>query len=215
MTAKTKVNLTIDGTPIQAKKGEKLLFAALDAGIYIPNLCAIRDVAPHAGCRLCLVEIEGWPDPTTACTEEVVEGMIVRTDTPHIRRLQRTAFELLIASHTVNCKNCPKHSKCEMHHIAAFLKTSLKTRRLRKKERHYLIDDSHNEIILDRNKCVLCGKCVWACVEKRGIGAINYSFRSDRTIIDTFCGDRLADTACDGCGLCADLCPVGSISRKY
>jgi formate dehydrogenase major subunit/NADH-quinone oxidoreductase subunit G len=211
MTAKKTVNLTIDGTPVQAKKGEKLLFAALDAGIYIPNLCAIRDVAPHAGCRLCLVEIAGRFEPVTACTENVTEGMIVRTDTPHVRKLQRMAFELMMTSHTIDCKHCPKHGKCELHRIAAFLKTSLKTQRLRKKERSYPIDDSRPDITLDRNKCVLCGKCVWACNEKRHIGAINYAFRSDRTIIDTFCGDRLADTACDGCGLCAELCPVGAL----
>ena len=215
MTAKKMINLTIDGTPVQAKKGEKLLFAALDAGIYIPNLCAIRDVAPHSGCRLCLVEIDGRSKPATACTENVAEGMIVRTDTPHIRKLQRMAFELIMASHTIDCKNCAKHGKCELHRIAVYLKTSLKTRRLRKKERGYPIDDSHPIITLDRNKCVLCGKCVWACNDQRNIGAINYAFRSDRTIINTFCGDRLADTACDGCGLCAELCPVGSIIRKH
>jgi len=215
MTAKTKVELTINGTPVLAKKGEKLLFAALDAGVYIPNLCTIRNVAPHAGCRLCLVEIDGRSEPATACTEEVADGMIVRTDTPHVRRLQHTAFELLMASHPVDCKNCSKHGKCELHHIAAFLKASLKTRRLHKKARSYPIDDSHPKIIIDRNKCVLCGKCVWACNEKRNIGALNYAFRSDRTIIDTFCGDRLVETACDGCGLCAELCPVGSISKKY
>jgi bidirectional [NiFe] hydrogenase diaphorase subunit len=215
MTAKGKVNLTIDGISVQTKKGQKLLFAALDAGIYIPNLCAIRDVEPHAGCRLCLVEIDGRSEPVTACTENAADGMIVHTDTPRVRRLQHTAFELLMASHPVDCKNCPNHGKCELHRIATFLKTSLKTRRLRKKERGYPIDDSHPDITLDRNKCVLCGKCVWACNEKRGIGALNYAFRSDHTIIDTFCGERLADTACDGCGLCADLCPVSSIIRKY
>jgi bidirectional [NiFe] hydrogenase diaphorase subunit len=215
MTAEGKITLTIDGRPVQAAHGEKLLFAALDAGIYIPNLCAIRGVTPHAGCRLCMVEIDGRSEPTTACTEEVADGMIVRTDTPRVRRLQRTAFELIMASHPVDCKNCPKHGNCELHRIASFLKTSLKTKRLRKKERNYPIDDSHPAIILDRNKCVLCGRCVWVCAEKKGIGVLSFSFRSDRTIIDTFCGDRLADTDCDGCGLCADLCPVSSIIRKY
>ena len=214
MATKKKLNIVINGTPVQAAKGEKLLFAALDAGIYIPNLCAIRDVAPHAGCRLCLVEIEGRSEPATACTENVAESMIVRTDTPHIRKLQRMAFELIMASHHVDCKNCTKHGKCELHRIAVFLKTSLKPRRLRKKEHDYLIDDSRPDITLDRNKCVLCGKCVWACNDKRGIGAINYAFRSDRTIIDTFCGDRLADTACDGCGLCAEICPVGALHYR-
>ncbi|MEA1959205.1 MAG: 2Fe-2S iron-sulfur cluster-binding protein [Chloroflexota bacterium] len=209
-----KVKFTIDGETIEAERGGKLLFAALDAGIYIPNLCAIRDAVPHAGCRLCLVEIDGRPDPVTSCTVEVADGLIVRTDTERVRRLQRTAFELLMASHHVDCKNCAKHGKCELHRIAAVLKTSLKPKRLRKKLRDLPVDDSHPEIVLDRNRCVLCGKCVWACTERRGIGILNYAYRGDRTIIDTFCGDPLIDAGCDGCGLCVDICPVGAIYKK-
>ncbi len=209
-----KIKLTIDGRTIEAARGEKLLFAALDAGIYIPNLCAIRDAAPHAGCRLCLVEIEGRRAPVTSCTEEVVDGMVVHTDTERVRRLQRTAFELLMTSHHVDCKNCAKFGKCELHRIAAALKTSLKPRRLRKMERELNVDDSHPDIALDRNRCVLCGKCVLVCNERDGAGVLNYAFRGDRTIIDTFCGDRLVYSGCDGCGLCADVCPVGALYKK-
>lgn len=208
------VNLTVDGVPIQAKKGEKILFAALDAGIYIPNLCAIRDVRPHAGCRLCFVEIEGRPAPVTACTETVAEGLVVHTDGPRVRRLQCTAAELLIAAHHVDCKSCSKNRRCDLQKIASFLGVKLKPKRFRTKYRALPIDDSHPDIILDPNKCVLCGKCIWACVEQRGIGAINYAFRGDRTIISAFGGDRLVDTRCDGCGLCAEVCPVAAIVTK-
>lgn len=208
------VNLTIDGIPVQAKKGEKILFAALDAGIYIPNLCAIRGVRPHAGCRLCFVEIQDRPAPVTACTETVAEGIVVRTEGRRVRRLQRTAAELLIASHHVDCKSCPKNRHCELQKIASFLGVKLKPKRFRVKYRALPIDTSHPNIIIDPNKCVLCGKCIWACVEQRGIGAINYAFRGDRTIISPFGGDRLVDTRCDGCGLCAEVCPVGAIVTK-
>ena len=208
------INLAIDGIPVQAKKGEKVLFAALDAGIYIPNLCAIRGVRPHAGCRLCFVEIEGRPEPVTSCTEEVTEGMVVHTDGQRTRRLQRTAAELLIASHPAECRSCPKNRRCELQKITAFLGLKLKSKRFRTKYRSLPVDDSHPNIILDPNKCVLCGKCIWACVEHRGIGAINYAFRGDRTIISAFGGDRLVDTRCDGCGECAELCPVGAIVTR-
>ena len=63
------VNLTIDGVNIKALKGEKVLWAARDSGIYIPHLCALRQAEePHAGCRLCFVEVEGRPGPVTSCT---------------------------------------------------------------------------------------------------------------------------------------------------
>ncbi len=209
-----RVNLTINGIPIRAKKGEKVLFAALDAGIYIPNLCALRGVRPHGGCRLCFVEIEGISVPVTACTETVAQGMVVNTDGPRVRRLQRTAAELLIASHKVECGSCAKNRRCELQKIASFLGLKLKPKRFRAKHRSIPVDDSHPSITIDPNKCVLCGKCVWACVEQRGIGAINYAFRGDRTIISAFGGERLVDTKCDGGGLCAEVCPVGAIVAK-
>jgi len=208
------VSLTINSTPVEAQKGEKILFAALDNGIYIPNLCAIRDVRPHAGCRLCFVEIEGLPEPVTACTEIVAQDMVVHTDGPRVRRLQRTAAELLIASHRVECGSCAANRRCELQKIASFLGLKLKPKRFRAKYRSLPVDDSHPNIIIDPNKCVLCGKCVWACMERSGIGAINYAFRGDRTIISAFGGDRLVDTRCDGGGLCAEVCPVGAIVTK-
>ena len=212
---KTKpINLAIDDKKVQAKPGEKVLFAALDAGIYIPNLCALRGVRPHTGCRLCFVEIDGRPRPVIACTEEVAEGMVVRTDTKNIRRLQRTALELLLASHPIVCKSCPANGNCELQKIASFLHIKLKQKRFRTKHRELPIDDSHPDITLDPNLCILCGKCIWACNEERKIGALNYAFRGDRTIISAFGGDLLADTRCDGCGLCAEVCPVGAISKN-
>ncbi len=208
------VNLTIDNVPVQVRRGAKVLFAALDAGIYIPNLCAIRGVRPHAGCRLCFVEIAGRPEPVTACTEEVTEGMVVHTDGRHVRRLQRTALELLLASHPIVCKSCPANGDCELQRIAAFLGLKLKQKRFRTKYRDLPVDDSHPGIILDPNLCIVCGKCIWACVTERGISAINYAFRGDQTIISAFGGDRLVDTRCDGCGLCAEVCPVGAIVAR-
>src|SRR3972149_121877 len=94
------LSLTIDGKKITVKPGEKLLWAAMTNGIYLPILCALGDDGePAAACRLCFVEIAGRESPVTACTEPAIEGMVVHTRGEKALRLARTAFELLMASH--------------------------------------------------------------------------------------------------------------------
>jgi len=202
------VNLIIDGIQIEAPKGEKVLWAALDNGIYIPNLCAIRRAKePHAGCRLCFVEIEGQPDPVTACTEPVAEGMVVHTDTPEVKRLRRTAAELLIAAECPDCRTCPKNRHCELQKVAAYVGVKLKPQRLRKITRSLTIDSSNPFFTLDPNKCILCGKCVWTCSEIVGADAINFTFRG-------FDAYPMFDESCESCGECVAICPVGALVEK-
>ena len=127
------VSLTIDSQKIRAHEGEKILWAALDNGIYIPNLCALRGAElSSASCRLCFVEIEGVNEPVLSCIEPVREGMIVNTKGPKVLRLVRTGFELLRSSHTVDCAHCSRNRSCELQKIAANLRVRLKTNRFRK-----------------------------------------------------------------------------------
>ena len=119
------VSITIDGNQVTAHEGDKLLWVALDNSIYIPNLCAIKETEePAASCRLCFVEIEGYNGPVTACTEPVREGMVVNTQGPKARRLARTALELILASHPVDCSHCAANGRCELQRIAAHLGVS-------------------------------------------------------------------------------------------
>ncbi|NQT48024.1 MAG: (2Fe-2S)-binding protein, partial [Chloroflexi bacterium] len=126
------VSLTIDDIAIRAPKGERLLWAALDNDIYIPNLCAIRQAeVPFGGCRLCFVEIEGRVSPVTACSQVVEEGMVVHTNTPKVNRLRRTAFELILSHHALDCRNCAKNGHCELQKIASRLRLKLRLDRFR------------------------------------------------------------------------------------
>ena len=124
MVTETKtVSLTINGKEIKAAQGENILWAALDNDIYIPNLCAIRERSePFVACRLCFVEIEGKDVPVTACTEPVREGMVVNTKGERALRLARTALELILASHPVDCAHCSKSGSCELQTIARHLR---------------------------------------------------------------------------------------------
>jgi formate dehydrogenase major subunit/NADH-quinone oxidoreductase subunit G len=210
-----QVSLTIDGKRIKAKEGEKILWAALQNNIYIPNLCAIKEkVRPSASCRLCFVEVEGENEPLIACTEPVREGMVVNTRGRNALRLARTSAELILASHPVDCPHCLKSRSCELQKIAKHLGIKLKTKRFRKLERNLPIDESCSLFTYDPNKCVLCGKCVWVCQEKLGIGAIGFTRRGFKRRVSTFRDKPLAETTCAQCAECVKVCPVGALVFK-
>jgi len=210
-----EVSLTIDGKKIKANEGEKILWVALENNIYIPNLCAIREkIQPSASCRLCFVEVEGVDEPVIACTEPVREGLVVNTRGKNALRLARTAAELILASHPVDCGHCLKNRFCELQKIAKHLGIKLKTKRFRRLERNLPIDESSSLFIYDPNKCVLCGKCVWVCQEKLRIGAIGFTRRGFKRIVSTFQDKPMAETTCGQCTECVKVCPVGSLAFK-
>ena len=210
-----EIFFTIDGKKIKAAEGDNILFAALENGIYIPNLCAIREKAdPPASCRLCFVEVEGEDEPVTACTEPVKEGMVVHTKGKVAKRLTRTAAELILASHPVDCGHCMKNWSCELQIIAKHLGIKLKSKRLRRLERNLPIDDSLSIFTFNPNKCVLCGKCVWVCQEQLGIGAIGFTRRGFKRIVSTYQDKPLAESRCIECGECVKVCPVGALVFK-
>ncbi len=209
------VSLTIDGEKISAPEGQKLLWAALDNGIYIPNLCALRDKpAAEAACRLCFVEVSGKKQPVTACTKPVVDGMVVNTRGEKALRLSRTGFELLMASHPVDCARCSSNGFCELQKIARHLGMSLKTKRFRKLVTELPVDDSHPLFSYDPNKCALCGRCVWVCRETLGVGILGFAYRGFKRMVTTFAGTPLGESRCQECGECIRVCPVGALAFK-
>ena len=207
------VSLTIDGKVIKAPPGEKVLQAALNNGIYIPNLCARPDApVPHASCRLCWVEIEGRA--VTACTETVAEGMVVDTRGEPALRLARTALELLLASNNVDCASCLQSGSCRLQDIAAHLRVKITTRRFKKIRRNLPVDSSSPLFSYDPNKCVLCGQCIWACRQRLGIGALGFAYRGFNRRMTTFADQPIGQTQCRNCGDCVVACPTGALCYK-
>jgi formate dehydrogenase major subunit/NADH-quinone oxidoreductase subunit G len=208
------ISLTIDGKEITAAEGANLLWAALDNDIYIPNLCAIREKEePSASCRLCFVEIEGYQRPVTACTETVREGMAVNTRGEESLRLASTGFELLMASHPVDCAHCLANGHCELQKIAAHLKIKINTKRFPKMLHDFPVDESHPKYIHDPNKCVLCGRCVWMC-RKNGSGAFGFAHRGFDRVIEPFRNMPLGEIDCTLCDECVNACPTAALALK-
>ena len=108
------MKIRIDGKEIEAREGQSILDAALDAGVFIPHLCSHPDLEAKGGCRLCSVEIEGEEGAVPACKTEVREGMEVTVNGPVSSKVRKMAMELILATHPADCTGCPKYGKCEL-----------------------------------------------------------------------------------------------------
>jgi len=210
-----RVTFTIDGREVAAAGGRRLLWAALDAGITIPHLCALEQMPlPFGGCRLCLVEVDGAPEPVTACSLPVASGLRVRTDTPLVRRLVRRSFELILSAHPLPCRGCHAHGHCGLQDIAAKLDLKLRHPGLETVVKKLPLDDSHPGIIFDPSFCVLCGLCVYLCNDVEKAHAIDFVRRGLDMSVGTAQGRPLALTSCTSCMRCTEVCPVGAFRRK-
>ncbi len=209
------IKLLVDDKEIQAREGATLLQACLENDIYIPNLCYLPDMEqPHASCRMCFVDIEGEEEPVASCTIQVREGLVVHTDTPLVRRLQRSALRLLLSVHEVDCAHCPANKKCELQNMAKFLKVGLKTKGLEQflKESH--IEEEHPVLKHYPNRCVLCGKCVFVSQKGPGKPFLSFAKRGFETII-SFHGEENSPRTTDETYMaCVKVCPVGAMTLK-
>lgn len=214
MAKKGSVEITIDGQRVQAEEGEKILWAALAAGIEIPHLCAIKEAEPPLGtCRLCFVEVEGQ-GVVASCVEPVREGMVVHTDGERALALRRRAMELLLADHPLACKECVKKGKCDFLLLSIAMKVK-RPKQLRPFPREeVLVDASHPRIIFDPNKCIRCGRCVWVCKERVHEVPFDFIKKGYAMHLATFMGRPLGETTCTGCGECVAVCPVAALYFK-
>ena len=207
--------LRVDGKEIETKQGTTLLQGCLDNDIYIPNLCFLESMEdPSASCRMCFVEIEGEKQPITSCTVNVKDDMVVKTDTPAVRQLQRTALRLLLSVHHVDCKHCPANKKCELQRIAKFLKVGLKPKGLERYLQETEIDRNHPFINHYPNRCVLCGKCVHICRRQHGHSVLTFAKRGFDTVISTYGEAGASSLTCEKCDACVKICPVGALTLK-
>ncbi len=209
------VTLIVDGRELAVNEDLSVLQACLENDIYIPNLCFMEEMTePQASCRLCFVEVEGVKNPVASCTVKVSDQMIVRTDTPAVRRLQKTGLRLLLSVHAVDCKNCPANKNCVLQELSKFLNVGLKPKNLDLHLKQPGVDNTHPHLIHYPNRCVLCGKCIQVCRSANGSAMLAFAKRGFDTVISFYGVPGSVGLACDTCSTCIDICPVAALQPK-
>ncbi|MBR2121655.1 MAG: FAD-dependent oxidoreductase [Lachnospiraceae bacterium] len=203
------VTIKIDDRTLQVEEGMNVLEAALQNGIYIPHLCHHPDLPELGSCRLCIVEVEGEDGVTPSCKLEAKDGMVIRTKSDQISHLRNLSMELILAAHPEDCSTCPKYGQCEMQTLIQYMNVS--ATRMNRRVKGFKMNEENPLIIHDMNRCVMCGRCVRACGELRGVGVLQYNKKELETYVGTLHDKLLKDADCRFCGACAEVCPTGTI----
>jgi len=202
------VQLTIDGHAVEVPDGASVLDAVNRAGIALPQLCKDPDRRPLGACRTCLVQVEGQRGFPASCHLPARAGMVVRTDAPDVVRVRRAVLDLTRGMLT------PGHGRdgfgqlgeaCRRHGLDRPSWTPL--------HRH-AIDESKSFFVLDREACILCGRCTTACGDVQRIGAIALLGRGHAERVGVFADGPMASSICTSCGQCVATCPTGALRPK-
>ncbi|MBN1375281.1 MAG: (2Fe-2S)-binding protein, partial [Dehalococcoidia bacterium] len=230
-----QVRINIDGKELTVDAESTILKAALDNGIYVPNICNHPDLPPTGECGLCIVDVEGIEEPVTSCNTRVRDNMVVKTDTQALRKKQREIFEKLLLYHpsacltcwrrercqpfdiclrnvSVNerCVTCPKNGRCELQKVADFI--DLRNDIIPYEYRGLPVNRDNPFFELDYNLCIACGRCVRACNDLRGIKALDFIEINGYKVAGPKNNGIHQDSGCKFCFSCVEVCPTGALT---
>jgi NADH-quinone oxidoreductase subunit G len=208
MTERPKlVNITVDGKKVSAPAGTLLIEACKTAGIEVPSFCYYPNLSLQGACRMCLVRIEKMPKLQTACTTGITEGMIVTTDSDEIHQARKSMVELLLGNHPLDCPVCDAGGECELQDMTFSYGAA---------ESKYIDLKTHRDeqqwspvVYFDRPRCILCYRCVRICGEGMDVWALGVD---NRAVASTIVPNQEDHLACEECGMCIDICPVGALT---
>jgi NADH-quinone oxidoreductase subunit G len=209
------VTLTIDGRPITVDKTKTVLQAAIESGIKVPYYCYHPGLGIDGSCRVCIVKIEKLPKLQTSCSTTVAEGMVVHTHTPEVVEARASVFEFLLINHPLDCPVCDKGGECPLQDFSySFGPNESRMqfpRRVFDGEGVKADVDFGPTLMLNRNRCILCTRCVRFMREIDTDPQINIVDRGYGSEIATFQEEGVHSLLS---GNLMDVCPVGAITTR-
>jgi bidirectional [NiFe] hydrogenase diaphorase subunit len=210
MSAPNTVKLKIDGAEVSVPDGTTILKAAKLNGILIPTLCSLEGLTPYGGCRLCLVEISGSPKLFPACTTPVGPNMEIITKSEKLKESRKMAVQMLLAERVHICSSCVANDHCELQALAKELGVDHVMF-----ERNWTrdpVDSTHDFLVIDRNRCILCTRCIRVCDQVEGVHTLDLKLRGKDTQVIMDLDQHWGNSCtCTSCRKCAKVCPVGAI----
>lgn len=211
------VKLTIDNKVVEVPKGTTIYKAAKQLGIDIPVLCymELKDLNIEnkpAGCRICVVEVEGRRNLAPSCSTDCAEGMVVKTHTMRVINARRTIMELILSDHPKDCLTCAKSGNCELQDMAIKLGVRQIPGQEYAEMSTYRVDTSPS-IIRDLDKCIMCRRCEMMCNTVQTVGALNAINRGFEAVVAPAFEQNLEKSTCTYCGQCVAVCPTGALTE--
>jgi NADH-quinone oxidoreductase subunit G len=205
------IQLTIDGREVQAIEGAMLVDAAKQGDVEIPYFCYEPKLGqPVGACRMCLVEVEGIPKLQTSCSTPVKDGMVVHTQTERVRKAQNAMVEFLLVNHPLDCPVCDKGGECPLQDIT--FGWGLGRSRFIEPKRHFEKPLALSPLIaIDRERCILCYRCVRFSQEISEDYQLIFTERGAHTFVGTHDGHPYVAPFS---GNIIELCPVGALTSQ-
>src|SRR5579884_2924139 len=205
------IQLTIDGREVEAVEGEMLVDAAKHADVEIPYFCYEPKLGqPVGACRMCLVEIEGIPKLQTSCSTPVRDGMVVNTQVQRVKDAQNSVVEFLLVNHPLDCPVCDKGGECPLQDIT--FGWGLGRSRVVEPKRHFVKPLALSPLIaIDRERCILCYRCVRFSQEISEDWQLIFTERGAHTFVGTHDGHPYVAPFS---GNIIELCPVGALTSQ-
>ena len=205
------VNFQINDRPLTAPRGTTILKAAEDAGVPIPHLCFLKNLNEIAACRMCVVEVEGTERLVPACNTEILEGMVIRTNTPRVRQARKTNLRLILSQHNVNCAICIRSGSCELQRLSHDLNIHYQPYEVQPEKTRL---DLSVPIVREASKCIKCMRCVQVCDKIQDMKIWDVTGTGSRTTVNASRNRTLRDTDCTFCGQCVTHCPTGALTAR-